>query len=194
MIRELFIYFCFLIFIDCHNTKKKNQTKTDINICTNYSINEVYNDSILENTIRLEYFNELSVETILNNKDKPFIRLIFYDETDTCSIISFIIKDDCSFVEIKRSLPKYFNLINFDAGEQHNLYQNIEYNYHRKVLNFYNYENVVKHIYNGDFTQIPSTKPKKFVILENFNGVKYENLYTDKLTFEFVNRFIETLK
>jgi len=76
--------------------------------------------------------------------------------------------------------------------EQHNLFKTIEYKYIRKVLNFYKYESVVKCIYN-DFTQIPSPKPKKYTILENFNGTKYEKLYSDKVTFDFVNKLIETL-
>jgi hypothetical protein len=192
MKKEL-LFYCFFICISCNTAKEKNQTKNDFNICTNYSINEVFNDSILENTIRLEYFNEQSVESIKKNKNQPFIRFMFFDEIDTCSIISFIIKDNCSIVEIKRSLPKYFNLINFDPGEQHNLYKTVEYKYKRKVLNFYKYEAVVNFVYS-DFAQIPLTKPKKFVILENFNGVKYEKLYSDKVTFYSLNKFIESLK
>ncbi|MBK8390111.1 MAG: hypothetical protein IPL23_12860 [Saprospiraceae bacterium] len=159
---------------------EKKQTKSNFNICTNYSINEVFNDSILENSIRLEYFNEMSEETVIKNSGRPFIRLMFFDEIDTCSIISFQTKDNCSIVEIKRSSPKFFNLINFDPGMEHNLYQIIEYNYKRKVLNFYKYENVINLIKN-DLKQIPFTKPEKFVIIEIFDGAKYEKYFQIKL-------------
>ena len=65
--------------------------------------------------------------------------------------------------------------------------------YKRKVLNFYKYENVINLIKN-DLKQIPFTKPEKFVIIEIFDGAKYEKYFSDKITYDSVHKFIETLK
>lgn len=176
-----------MLFFEVSCVDKKIITMDEENdICLSYSINDLLNDSILQHNVRLQYFNELKIDDV---QDKPFIRFMFFDPNDTCRILTVKTLKSCSILEIKSTLPKYFNLINFEKDKIHELYDFVEFEYSRKILYFFDFHKFMKSI-PLDKMNISKVNDEKFIILEYYDGNVYQKRYTNKLNFLDVCKLI----
>ena len=168
------MYICILscLVLSC-NERLKEKSIESIDLCTEYSINKLWNDRILLQNYFLNYFEEPNEYEITKNKFSKFIRIINYRKDDTCSIYTFRISRSCTNLGIKKTSPTFFNLMKSNTLE---INKNVAYEYQRKIFYFIDFKELTSRLSNlylikGSFEQENKTQ------IEYFDGENFHQQF-----------------
>lgn len=178
------------IIIGCINNAKNAHSSSSIDLCEDYSVNKILNDTTLLENYFLSFFEEVNKEKILSKKDFKFIRVINFNTDDTCSIFSFSFSNKCMQLGAKKSNSMYFNLI---ENQSMTLFKNVSYLYNRKILYFSDYQTIKGNIENLDL-KISDQKSNNFTSVEYYDGIQYSKVKYALVDIEKFEDIINKLK
>jgi hypothetical protein len=187
--KTIFIYILSCLALSC-NERSKDKSPESIDLCTEYTINEIWNDSLLLQNYFLNYFEEPNKDDITKDKLLKFVRIINYRKDDTCSIYTFKIGTTCTNLSIKKTEPVFFNLMKSNSTE---LNKNIVYIYERKIFYFVNFKELTSHLSNLYVIQAPYEEENKTQV-EYFDGEKYNTQFYKSYDIAFLEQIIIKLK
>lgn len=185
----ILIYILSCLVLSC-NERSKKETLESIDLCTEYTINDIWNDRILLQNYFLKYFEEPNEQDIIKNKLQKFVRIINYRKDDTCSIFTFKIGETCTNLSIKKTEPVFFSLMKSNSTE---LNKNIVYMYERKIFYFVNFKELKSQLSNLYMIQAPYEEENKTQV-EYFDGEKYNTQLYKSYDIAFLEQIIIQLK
>lgn len=170
----IFISFISCLVVSCIERPKGKYIES-IDLCTEYSINDIWKDSIMLQNYFLEYFEEPNEHEITKNKLAKFVRIINYRMDDTCSIYTFKIGATCTSMSTKKTEPFFFNLVKSNST---GLNKNVVYLYERKVFYFLDFKDFIAELSNLYVIKATFDEENK-TQFEYFDGQKYhQQFYT----------------